>query len=215
MWAAEITTFVRDSGLCSGMNMYEMDLPPMQPAMPQGFVYKPDLVSEVEERQLVEQIRELPLKELEFHGYTARRRTMSFGWHYDFGRSRLDGADAIPAWLLPLRAAAADLAGLAPEQLPHALVLEYGPGSTIGWHRDKPVFGDVIGISLLSPCRFRLRRKAGARWERAALTLEPRSGYVLRGPSRTEWEHSIPAVDTLRYSITFRSLAARPPAGQR
>ncbi len=99
---------------------------------------------------------------------------------------------------------------MAPDQLPHVLILEYSAHATIGWHRDKAVFGDVIGISLLSPCRFRLRRKVGSRWERASLTLAPRSAYLLRGPSRTEWEHSIPAVDALRYSITFRSIAARP-----
>jgi alkylated DNA repair dioxygenase AlkB len=91
------------------------------------------------------------------------------------------------------------------------LILEYAAGAAIGWHRDKPVFGDVIGVSLLTPCRFRLRRKTGARWERASLILSPRSAYLLRGPSRTEWEHSIPAVDALRYSITFRSLAGAKP----
>jgi alkylated DNA repair dioxygenase AlkB len=164
-----------------------------------------------DERRLIEHIGHLPLTAFDFHGYTARRRTISFGWHYDFGKRTLDQAEAIPEWLLPLRAVAARFAGLAPEQLPHVLVLEYGPGAAIGWHRDKAVFGDVIGISLLAPCRFRLRRKAGAGWERASLVAEPRSAYLLRGPSRTEWEHSIPAVDALRYSITFRSLArARP-----
>jgi alkylated DNA repair dioxygenase AlkB len=176
--------------------------------VPEGFAYRPDALSPAEERHLVEHLGRLPLKDFEFHGFTARRRTISFGWHYDFGRARLSQADAIPAWLLPLRAVAADVAGVAPEQLPHVLILEYSAGATIGWHRDKAVFGDVIGISLLSPCRLRLRRKAGSRWERASLTLEPRSAYLLRGPSRTEWEHSIPAVDALRYSITFRTLAA-------
>ena len=109
------------------------------------------------------------------------------------------------------------MADLTADQLPHVLILEYAAGATIGWHRDKDVFDDVIGISLLSPCRFRFRRKSGSRWERAALTLEPRSVYLLRGPARTEWEHSIPAVDTLRYSITFRSLAATatPPPARR
>jgi alkylated DNA repair dioxygenase AlkB len=190
------------------MDAYELDLLPKQPTLPDGFVYRPEVVSIQDERLLVERIGQLPLKELEFHGYTARRRTISFGWHYDFGRSRLDQAEEIPAWLLPLREIAADVAGLTPGQLPHVLILEYGAGATIGWHRDKPVFGDVIGISLLASCRFRLRRKAGSRWERASLILEPRSAYLLHGPSRTEWEHSIPAVDALRYSITFRSLAA-------
>jgi alkylated DNA repair dioxygenase AlkB len=176
-------------------------------ALPDGFAYRPELVAIDDERLLVERIGQLPLAAFDFHGYTARRRTISFGWHYDFGKRALEQAEHIPEWLLRLRQAAARFAGLLPEQLPHVLVLEYGPGAAIGWHRDKAVFGDVIGISLLAPCRFRLRRKVGSRWERASLLVEPRSAYLLRGPSRTEWEHSIPAVDTLRYSITFRSLA--------
>ena len=176
------------------------------PSLPAGFRYRADLLSTAEERGLIGHIGALPLKEFEFHGFAARRRTISFGWHYDFARARLEEAEQIPEWLLPLRAAAAEFAELAPERLPHVLILEYGPGSTIGWHRDKATFGDVIGVSLLSSCRFRLRRKAGARWDRASLTLEPRSVYLLRGPSRTDWEHSIPAVDALRYSITFRTL---------
>lgn len=175
--------------------------------LPEGFAYQPDLLTSEAERLLVERLGALPLKAFDFHGFTARRRTISFGWHYDFGRSNLERAEGIPDWLLPLREAAARFAGLAPEQLPHVLILEYGPGATIGWHRDKTVFGDVIGISLLAPCRFRLRRKVGSKWERASLVVEPRSVYLLRGPSRSEWEHSIPAVDRLRYSITFRSLA--------
>ncbi len=181
---------------------------PGNPALPQGFVYRSDVLSVAEERLLLERIRELPLKEFEFHGFTARRRTFSFGWHYDFAGQRLGRADEIPEWLLPLRETAADVAGLAPGELPHVLILEYSAGATIGWHRDKAVFGDVVGISLLSPCRFRLRRKVGSKWERASLAIQPRSAYLLRGPSRTEWEHSIPAVDALRYSITFRTLSA-------
>ena len=181
----------------------------MNAALPAGFVYRPDLMTPPEEQDLLDRIRALPLKEFEFHGFTARRRTISFGWHYDFASARLGKAEQIPDWLLPLRDEAAGLAGLEPARLPHVLILEYSPGSAIGWHRDKAAFDDVIGVSLLSPARFRLRRKAGARWERASLTLEPRSVYLLRGPSRTEWEHSIPAVDTLRYSITFRSLTPR------
>ena len=189
-------------------DQHDLLSPPDEPALPEGFRYRPAVLTAPEERHLVDRIRALPLKEFEFHGYTAKRRTISFGWHYDFAHARLDQADDIPAWLLPLRESAAHFAGLSPDQLAHVLILEYGPGATIGWHRDKATFGDVIGVSLLSSCRFRLRRKAGARWERASLTVEPRSAYLLRGPSRTEWEHSIPAVDELRYSITFRSLAA-------
>ncbi|HEU5273043.1 MAG TPA: alpha-ketoglutarate-dependent dioxygenase AlkB, partial [Xanthobacteraceae bacterium] len=110
---------------------------------------------------------------------------------------------------------AARFAGLDSSALEHALLIEYGPGAAIGWHRDRPQFGDVIGISLLSPCTFRLRRRGGAKWERRSIAAEPRSAYLLRGPSRTEWEHSIPPLETLRYSITFRTLVRRgtPSAG--
>jgi alkylated DNA repair dioxygenase AlkB len=175
---------------------------------PEGFLYQVDVLPADDERKLVEHIRQLPLKEFEFHGYVGKRRVVSYGWHYDFGERRLQEVEEIPGFLLPLRDRAAAFAGVAPEALPHALVTEYGPGAAIGWHKDKGVFGDVIGVSLLSPCVFRLRRKAGSRWERYSLTAEPRSAYLLRGPSRTEWEHSIPAVDALRYSITFRTLLA-------
>jgi alkylated DNA repair dioxygenase AlkB len=173
---------------------------------PQGFRYEADVLPADEERALVERIRGLPLKEFEFHGYVGKRRVLSFGWHYDFGERTLNRTEEIPDFLIPARERAAAFAGVAPDELPHALVTEYGPGAAIGWHRDKGVFGDVIGISLLSPCVFRLRRKVETKWERYSLTAEPRSAYLLRGPSRTEWEHSIPAVDELRYSITFRSL---------
>jgi len=105
--------------------------------------------------------------------------------------------DEIPTFLLTLRERAAAFAVLATRDLPHALITEYGPGAAIGWHRDKGVFGDVIGISLLAPCIFRLRRKADPTWERYSLNVEPRAAYLLRGASRTEWEHSIPAVDAL------------------
>jgi len=107
---------------------------------------------------------------------------------------------------LPLRERAAEFAGLEPQALEHALLIEYRPGAGIGWHRDRPQFGDVIGISLLASCTFRLRRKINATWIRRTLTAEPRSAYLLRSGSRTEWEHSIPPLETLRYSVTFRTV---------
>ena len=121
----------------------------------------------------------------------------------------LADGEGLPLEIYILPARAADFAGLAPEDLPHALVTEYSPGTTIGWHRDKGVFNDVVGVSLLAPCTFRLRRKAGSGWERYSLHVAPRSAYLLRGTARTEWEHSIPAVEALRYSITFRSLRSK------
>ncbi|HEV7364652.1 MAG TPA: alpha-ketoglutarate-dependent dioxygenase AlkB [Gemmatimonadales bacterium] len=175
------------------------------PDLPEGFNYRPAVVSLEQETELLERLRDLPFKEFEFHGFLGKRRVVSYGWRYNFSERAVQKADDIPSWLLPLRQTAAGFADLEPSQLQQVLVTEYAPGAAIGWHRDKAVFGDVVGISLLAPCLFRLRRKAGAKWERASVTAEPRSAYLLRGPSRTEWEHSIPPVDALRYSITFRN----------
>jgi alkylated DNA repair dioxygenase AlkB len=174
--------------------------------LPDGMRYAPALVSPQEEQALLAELPKLPFKEFEFHGFLGRRRTVSFGWRYGFDGSGLARAQSIPDFLLPVRERAAAFAGLEPEALEHALLIEYGAGAAIGWHKDRPVFGDVIGISLRSPCTFRLRRKAGTRWDRRSFTAEPRSAYLLRGPARTEWEHSIPPLATLRYSITFRTL---------
>ena len=173
---------------------------------PEGFKYVEELVLPEFESQLISEIERLPLKEFEFHEYTGRRRVISYGWHYNFGSSSLNRAGKIPSFLEILRGRAAAFAGLPADNLAHALVTEYTPGAPIGWHRDKPVFEEVIGISLGSACRFRFRRKCGNSWERYSLTLEPRSVYLLRGPARTDWEHSIPPVENLRYSITFRSV---------
>jgi alkylated DNA repair dioxygenase AlkB len=176
------------------------------PSLPEGFRYQRELISRDEERALLADIRQLPFREFLFHGFTGKRRVVSFGWRYDFSERSLEKASDIPSFLLPVREKAARFADLDPEQLQHVLVTEYGEGAAIGWHKDKSVYGDVIGVSLLSACTFRLRKNVGARWERASIVAEPRSVYLLRGASRTEWEHSIPAVESLRYSITFRNL---------
>lgn len=181
------------------------DVPSPLPGLPAGFRYQANVISKDAEGALLERIRELPFREFEFHGYTGKRRVVSYGWRYDFNQRTLQRSDDIPAFLLSLRETAATFAEMAAARLQQVLVTEYSPGAGIGWHRDKAVFGDVIGISLLSSCVFRLRRAAGKNWERVNITAEPRSAYLLRGPSRTEWEHSIPAVDSLRYSITFRN----------
>lgn len=178
------------------------------PKLPEGFRYQNGVLSESEEREVVAMIQPLPFKEFEFHGYLGKRRVVSYGWRYDFDKRRIRQVDDIPEFLHPLRVKAAAFAGLVPVELQMALVTEYQAGAGIGWHRDKAEFGDVIGISLLSACPFRLRRKAGTKWERVTVDVQPRSAYLLRGPSRTEWEHSIAGVDALRYSITFRNLRA-------
>ena len=176
-------------------------------SLPEGFRYQPELISQADEAALLVRVRTLPFRDFEFHGYTGKRRVVSFGWHYNFSARHLQKADDIPDFLLALRQTSAAFAGLVPEALQHVLVTEYGPGAGIGWHRDKAVFGETVGISLLSTCVLRLRRKLSEKkWGRVNVQAEPRSAYLLKGPSRTVWEHSIPAVDALRYSITFRNL---------
>jgi alkylated DNA repair dioxygenase AlkB len=175
----------------------------------EGFRYRPELISAADEDALVARFRDLPFREFEFHGFLGRRRVVSFGWQYDYSGQRLRKADDIPEFLVQLRSRAAAFADLEPDQLQQVLVTEYRPEAGIGWHRDKAVFGEVVGVSLLAPCVLRFRRKVGERFERRNLTVEARSAYHLSGPARTLWEHSILRVDELRYAITFRSLRER------
>jgi alkylated DNA repair dioxygenase AlkB len=187
------------------------------PALPEGMVYRPELIAAAEEKALASRMAELPFSPFQFHGFEGNRRTISYGWHYAFDGGGLQEAAPVPDWLLPVRAQAAALAGLEPDALEHVLLIEYAPGAGIGWHRDRSAFGDVIGISLLAPARLRFRRKpvpSGVEgtangWERKNLIAEPRSAYLLRGPARSEWEHSIPPMEALRYSITFRTLKSQ------
>jgi alkylated DNA repair dioxygenase AlkB len=172
----------------------------------EGFGYTRELIDAEDEQALVERVRELPFREFEFHGYLGKRRVVSFGWHYDFSGSKLKKAEDIPEFLLPLRVRAAAFAGIETEALQHVLVTEYGPGAGIGWHRDKSVFGEVVGVSLLASCVLRFRKKVDGKWERVNVHAEPRSAYHLTGPARSEWQHSILRVDALRYSITFRNV---------
>jgi alkylated DNA repair protein (DNA oxidative demethylase) len=176
------------------------------PPVPEGLAYRPDLLTGEDERALAERIAALPLRPFEFHGYLGKRRVTSFGWRYAFDGGGLSEAEPIPDWLGPAREKASALAGLGADAFEHVLITEYAPGAGIGWHRDRSVFGDVVGFSLLAPARLRFRRKAGEKWERLALLAEPRSAYLLRGPAREEWEHSIAEMESLRYSITFRTL---------
>ncbi|HUO92289.1 MAG TPA: alpha-ketoglutarate-dependent dioxygenase AlkB [Rhizomicrobium sp.] len=173
--------------------------------LPEGFAYREEVLSKKEEAELVCAFEALPFKPFEFHGYLGNRRVVSFGWQYDYSGRTLRERDAIPAFLEPLRDQAADFAGFPSASLSQALVTEYAPGAGIGWHRDKPMFEDVVAFSFVSPCRLRFRRKQGDGWERAAIEAAPRSAYLLRGPARWEWYHSIPAVEALRYSVTFRN----------
>jgi alkylated DNA repair dioxygenase AlkB len=174
---------------------------------PEGFRYQPDLLSADEETDLVRLFGELPFEAFDFYGHLANRRVVGFGLRYNYERREVVEAPPIPGFLEPLKAKVAALAGRPADVFVQALINEYRPGAGIGWHRDKPHFGEVAGVSLLAPCSFRFRRKAGAGWDRETATLEPRSAYFLSGPARNVWEHSIPPVDAHRYSITLRTLA--------
>jgi len=181
--------------------------------MPEGFRYHPDLLSIEEEEALAHELAALPFKPFDFHGYLANRQVVSFGYRYDYGSRSVVEAAPFPAFLEPLRRKVAAVFGRPEDAFRQVLINEYRPGAGIGWHRDKAQFDEVVGVSLLAPCNLRFRRKSGAAsgrqtWERASRTVEPRSAYLLAGPARTIWEHSIPALDRLRYSITLRTLAA-------
>jgi alkylated DNA repair dioxygenase AlkB len=177
------------------------------PAGPQGLQYEQDFITASQEQQLITHIRELPLAPFQFGEFEGKRRVAYFGASYDFTHQRLASADPMPAWLMPLATKVENFSGLQPRDIAHALVTEYDIGAGIGWHRDKKEFGLVFGVSLGSPCPFRFRRKAGARWVRFTLDAQPRSLYVMSGEARYDWEHSIAPVGAQRYSITFRTIA--------
>jgi alkylated DNA repair dioxygenase AlkB len=188
------------------MPLVQSELPGLPSAVPDGFAYRTGLVTPEHEADLLAVFRGLPFRPFEFHGFEGKRRVVAFGFRYDYGASRLVTAPEIPDFLVPLRDAAAAFAGIAPEALRQALVTEYAPGAGIGWHRDRAEFGEVVGISLASRCRFLFRRQSGGKWQRHAAMLDPRSAYILRGAARAIWEHSIPALTELRFSVTFRSM---------
>ena len=176
-----------------------------------------ELITTAEEADLIPHIDAAGLTPFQFGQFEGKRLTRSYGAHYDFGRHRLVEAEPMPDWLLPIRVKAAAFAGLAADQLVHALLIRYDPGSGIGWHKDRPAFDQVIGISLGSDAElaFRRRRDDG-RFDRHRLNLPRRSAYLLSGEVRRQWEHRISSHAALRYSITFRSLkeAESSPIGK-
>jgi alkylated DNA repair protein (DNA oxidative demethylase) len=177
---------------------------------PDGLVYRPALLSDGEERELLRRFDGLDFGQIRMHGVVAKRTAKHYGLDYDYdSRSIVEEVDPIPDWLLGVRTQAAALAGVEPAELIEALVQRYPAGSQIGWHRDAPAFGTVVGVSLGSSARMRFRRESGGvrlAWE---VELEPRSGYVLAGEARRAWQHHVPPTKALRYSITFRTLQGR------
>jgi alkylated DNA repair dioxygenase AlkB len=182
------------------------------PQLPDGMTYQRDFLSIEEEAQLIDIVSAMPVKEMNYRGYTARRRVLSFGGSYDFQAQQLNEAPPIPDALEPLRRRVASWLGVAPGAFTQVLVAEYREGTPLGWHRDVPDFEDVVGVSLLNEAVMRFRpypprepKKAGV----IKIVVEPRSIYLLRGPARWAWQHSVAPTPSLRYSITFRTSARR------
>jgi alkylated DNA repair dioxygenase AlkB len=160
-----------------------------------------------EEASLISVVAALPFRPFQFHQYQGAREVVHFGTRWDYGGKRLEVAPPMPDALFPLREKAAAFAGRDPVAFEQVLVTRYRPGAPIGWHRDRPIYDEVIGVSLAASCRLRFRRaRPGGGWDRADVFGLPRSTYLLTGDARWVWEHSIPAVAELRYSVTFRSL---------
>jgi DNA oxidative demethylase len=174
-----------------------------------------ELVTLAEEQVLIASIDAAELSPFRFHGWLGKRLTSSYGWRYDFDDASFAPVEPIPDWLLPFRAKAAGFACLEPGELVQALLLRYDPGAGIGWHRDRPVFEHVIGISLGAAATMRFRRRKPGGFDRASVPLAPRSIYRLTGEARHKWEHSIAAMEVTRWSITFRSLSERGRLQQR
>ena len=172
-----------------------------------GLEYRPDFISEAEERNLIEHLSGEHLSPFRFHGWTGKRLTRTYGWRYDFDDSSFAPAEPMPDWLQPLRAKAGSFAGVKPDEFAHVLLVRYDPGAGIGWHRDRPQFEIVVGVSLGSPALLRFRRRRPGGFDRTQTEVLPRSAYRLSGEARHQWEHSIAPGDTLRFSITFRTLS--------
>lgn len=178
------------------------------PLLP-GLSQAEDIVSLAEELALIAAIDATALSPFRFHQWEGKRLTASYGWHYDFDGGGLTPGEPIPDWLFPLRERAAQFAGVRPGALAQSLLIRYDPGAGIGWHRDRPVFEHVLGISLGAPAAMRFRRRRAGGFDRATAPLPPRSIYHLTGAARHAWEHSIAPMEATRWSITFRSLANR------
>jgi len=174
-----------------------------------GMVFADEFVSAAEEADLIAHIDGVDLSPFKFQQWTGKRLTRSFGWSYDFENGRFAPTEALPGWLEPVKARAARFAGLDPDDLVQALLIRYDLGAGIGWHKDRPVFEHVVGISLGADATLRLRRRSVAGFDRVKVDLAPRSIYHLSGEVRRHWEHSIAPMDVPRWSITFRSLSTK------
>jgi alkylated DNA repair dioxygenase AlkB len=180
--------------------------------VPDGFIYRSHFISQAEEDELIREIQKLELTPFKYYQFTGKRRTLSFGWQYEFGKNEITVAPDMPAFLLPVRTRAGKFFNIDPNGLIQMSIIEYSTGSPIGWHRDIPQFGVVVGISLGAACRMRFRKydrrrsRNSNRAEILSIELQPRSIYLMSRASREIWQHSIPPVTELRYAIMMRTV---------
>lgn len=198
--------------------MQQIELFAIKSELPEGFRYRPDFISREEEQALVRTIEQLAFGEVKMHGVVAKRRVVHFGRGYDYRTGELTSASPIPEFLLPLQQRVAEFAARDREDFEEVLVTDYQCGTPIGWHRDAAGFDVIVGVSLLSECTMRFRpcpvqKVAAKRTRSLTQILEPRSAYILSGPSRNRWQHHIPPVKDRRFSITFRTLQTRKAEG--
>jgi alkylated DNA repair dioxygenase AlkB len=192
------------------------ELPALHPAhWPEGLVYEADWLTRDDEAALIGLFARLPFANAKYKSYTARRRVVGYGGRYDFDTNQLAPAPSLIDDLHPLRERVAEWAGLDAHALEHALVSEYAPGTPLGWHRDVPDFEDVVGVSVGGAATLRFRPfppDTARREDVVKVAVQPRSIYLMRGPSRWAWQHCVAPVDALRWSITFRTATAKRKA---
>lgn len=140
-----------------------------------SFAMNLDIMDEAGERPLIDAIGRSDLTPFRLHGRLGKRMVTSYGAGYDFHEDRLAFSSSMPAWLAALRLQCAALLRLDPELLTQVLLTRYGPGAGIGWHRDRPWYEHVIGISLGAPAVLRFRRRCSKRFDRINVPLAPRS----------------------------------------
>lgn len=178
---------------------------------PNGFVYRPEFLTVSEENELCKALEAQQFHEVVMHGVAAKRTVIHYGWSYGYDSWQIQQAPPVPDFLEPARQKIADWLGIEAAAWEEVLVSRYPPGATIGWHRDAPMFGEnVVGLSLLAPCVMKFRRWRAKDRDVRKHVLEPRSAYIIGGEARSKWQHHIPAVRELRYSISFRTVIKKP-----
>lgn len=179
------------------------------PALPQGFSYYPSFISEDEEVLLLHLIQEYDLQAMKFHQYVAKRNVKSFGRGWSFTEQQLIQGNSIPQEFDFLINKISNQFQIKKELIAQFLITEYPVGAVINWHRDAPPFDIIIGVSLLTDCIFKLRPHQKEKQTRSAtlsLEVQRRSLYIMKGLSKTEWQHCTAPANGLRYSLTFRTL---------